>query len=71
MTPLRSLRPAVLLCLAFWSAGPALAQVEPRAEALLNGMAESFSQAPQLEAYGSLDTMDLTFCFTFYRAGEL
>lgn len=70
MTPLRCVRPAVLLCLTLWPAGPASAQVDPRAEALLNGMAESFSQAPQLEAYESLDTMDLTLCFTFYRAGE-
>jgi hypothetical protein len=71
MTPLRSVHPAVLpLCLALWAAGPASAQVDPRAEALLNGLAESFSQAPQLEAYESLDTMDLTFCFTFYEAGE-
>lgn len=70
MTPLRSVRPAVLLYLTLWSAGLASAQVDPRAEALLNGMDESFSQAPQLEAYESLDTMDLTLCFTFYEAGE-
>lgn len=70
MTPVRSIRPAILLCFALWSAGLVSAQVDPHAETLLNEMAESFSQTPQLEAYESLDTMDLTFCFTFYEAGE-
>lgn len=71
MTLLRPPRSAVFaLALTLSLGGAALAQIDPRAEELLNGIGEGFAQTPQLEAHETIDTMDLTFCFTFYEAGE-
>lgn len=67
LTP-RSRRLAVLI-LSLLLGGAALAQVDPRAQELLDGVAESFAHLGDTFS-GPLETMDLTLCFTFYEAGE-
>jgi hypothetical protein len=67
MPILRPLRSAVLVLSLLCSA--ALAQVDPRAQELLDGVAESFSTL-EGTVPDTFETFDLTLCMTFYEAGE-
>jgi hypothetical protein len=64
----RPLRSAVL-AFSLLLGSAALAQVDPRAEALLDNLGESFAHL-EGTVPDTFETFDLTLCMTFYEAGE-